>query len=175
MTPSASALARTGVSAAVTGTVASLATTAALALLAHAEGKNPLRPTNSTSHWLHGENAGSFARPDLEHTALGYATHHASAVFWALFLEAWLAGRPRRDPLAMLRDASVVAVIAAAVDYGIVPKRLTPGWEHVLSKRSIAATYGALALGLAAGALITQELRARRMDRRGYSAAARWA
>jgi hypothetical protein len=31
---------------------------------------------------------------------------------------------------------------------------LKPGWEHVLSKRSMLAAYGALALGLAAGALL---------------------
>src|SRR3954468_4959881 len=36
------------------------------------------------------------------------------------------------------------------------PKRLTPGWELVLSKRSMAATYGAMALGLAAGALVAR-------------------
>jgi hypothetical protein len=59
----------------------------------------------------------------------------------------------------MLRDATVMAAIAAAVDYGMVPKRLTPGWETVLSKRSIVAAYGVLALGLAAGALVTQEWR----------------
>jgi hypothetical protein len=55
----------------------------------------------------------------------------------------------------------VVAAIAAAVDYGLVPKRLTPGWESVLTKRSILATYGLLALGLAAGAMITQSGRPR--------------
>jgi hypothetical protein len=49
-----------------------------------------------------------------------------------------------------------MSAIAAVVDYGVAPKRLTPGWELVLNKRSIVAAYGALALGLAAGALLTQ-------------------
>ena len=98
----------------------------------------------------------------MPHTLVGYGTHHASAVFWALPFEAWLAGQPPRTPLAMLRDATIMSAIAATVDYGIVPKRLTPGWEDVLSKRSIVATYGVLALGLAAGALLTQRLRANR-------------
>jgi hypothetical protein len=55
-----------------------------------------------------------------------------------------------------------MAAIAAAVDYGMVPKRLTPGWEDVLSKRSIAVTYVALAAGLALGALVNQHWRRKR-------------
>jgi hypothetical protein len=49
-----------------------------------------------------------------------------------------------------------MSAIAAAIDYGVTPKQLTPGWELVLSKRSMAATYGAMALGLAAGALLAR-------------------
>jgi hypothetical protein len=140
----------------VSGTLASIASTLALALLARAEGKGALQPTNSTSHWLHGEGAGGVKRADAAHTLVGYSTHHASALFWALPFQCWLANRPPRTPLAMLRDASVMSAIAAAIDYGVTPKRLTPGWETVLSKRSIVATYGALAVGLAVGALMTQ-------------------
>jgi hypothetical protein len=90
---------------------------------------------------------------------MGFATHHASAIFWAVPFEAWLARSPPRSPLLMLRDASAMAMIAAFVDYLVVPKRLTPGWETVLSKRSIAVAYVALALGLAAGGLVAQEMR----------------
>ena len=142
-------------SAAITGTVASLTTTAALAALAKAEGKGALQPTNSTSHWLHGEEAGHVDRADAAHTLVGYGTHHASAFFWALPFEAWLAMRPPRSTSELLSDAAVMAGIAAAVDYGLVPKRLTPGWEEVLSKRSVAVTFAAMALGLAAGAAIS--------------------
>lgn len=152
-------LAQTGLSAVVSGTVASLATTAALALLAKAESKGALQPTNSTSHWLHGDQAGSVRQADAAHTLVGYGTHHASAVFWAVPFEAWLASRPPRAPLLVLRDASVISAMAAVVDYGIVPKRLTPGWEAVLSKRSIAVTFAAMAVGLAAGAMITRRFR----------------
>ncbi|HJU18551.1 MAG TPA: hypothetical protein VJ770_19030 [Stellaceae bacterium] len=49
----------------------------------------------------------------------------------------------------------MMSAIAAAVDYGATPKRLTPGWELVLSKHLMVATYGAMALGLAGGALVT--------------------
>ena len=55
-----------------------------------------------------------------------------------------------------------MAAIAAIVDYGATPKRFTPGWEFVLSKRSMAVTYGAMALGLALGGLATEGLRRKR-------------
>ena len=70
--------------------------------------------------------------------------------------ETWLAARPPRTTAGLLRDACARSAIAAAIDYGATPKRLTPGWELVLSKRSMAATYAAMALGLAAGALVTR-------------------
>ena len=41
---------------------------------------------------------------------------------------------------------------AAIVDYGATPKRFTPGWEFVLTKRSMTFAYIAMAFGLAAGA-----------------------
>ena len=140
----------------VSGTVASATSTAALALLARLEGHGALQPINSTSHWLHGEKAALHTRADLSHTAVGYATHHAATIFWAVFFEGWLGTRARRSPLPMARDALVMSAIAAAVDYIATPKRFTPGWEFVLSKRAMAATYGAMALGLAAGALVSQ-------------------
>src|SRR5437764_5213692 len=74
---------RIGLSALVTGTAASVVSTAALALLAQGEGKSAFQPTNATSHWLHGDRAASQGEPDTAHTLIGYATHHASALFWA--------------------------------------------------------------------------------------------
>jgi hypothetical protein len=147
---------RIGLSALVTGTAASIVSTAALALLAQGEGKSAFQPTNATSHWLHGNGAASHREADAVHTLIGYATHHASALFWAVPFEAWLAARPPRTTAGLLRDACAMSAIAAAIDYGVMPKRLTPGWELVLSKRSIAATFGAMALGLAAGALVAR-------------------
>ena len=90
---------------------------------------------------------------DLSHTAVGYATHHAATLFCAVLFERWI-GRRRPAALPVLQDALLMTAIAAAVDYTATPKRFTPGWEFVLSKRSMAAAYGAMAAGLAAGALI---------------------
>ncbi|WP_183433334.1 hypothetical protein [Mesorhizobium sp. RMAD-H1] len=135
------------------GTAAGLTTTAALMLLARLEGRSPWQPANATSHWVWGEEAGAMEEADMRHTLLGLLTNQLSAMFWGLPFGAWLARRPPRDAPAMLRDASVMAAIAAAVDYLLMPKRLTPGWELALPKRSVAAAFGALALGLALGGL----------------------
>jgi hypothetical protein len=146
-------------SALVTGSVASVVSTIALAALAKAEGKSGVQPTNSTSHWLHGEDAGRQENVDLAHTGVGFATHHASALFWALPFEAWLASNPPRSRARLLGDAVVMSAIAAAVDYGVTPKRLTPGWELALTKRSMVGAFASLALGLTAGALLSANFR----------------
>ena len=146
-------------SAVITGSVASIVSTVTLAALAKVEGKHAAQPLNSTSHWLHGETAAQVAGVDAAHTGVGLATHHASALFWALPFEAWLALRPPQSSIELLRDAAVMSAVAAIVDYGIVPKRLTPGWELTLSRQSMAGGFASLALGLAAGACISRRVR----------------
>ena len=49
------------------------------------------------------------------------------------------------------------AGISAVVDYQATPKRFTPGWEFVLTPGAMAAAYFALAAGLAAGAVQSEE------------------
>lgn len=145
----------------ISGSIASVVTTALLAALAGAEGKSPLAPTNATSHWLHGDRDARTGRLDVRHTLIGYLTHHLSSIFWALPFQAWITGKGDRGAGPLLRDAAVMSVIAAVVDYGLTPKRFTPGWENVLSVRSIVGVYGAMALGLAAGAMVAEEIRRR--------------
>ncbi len=140
----------------VSGAVASATSSLALAMLARFEGKAALQPVNSTSHWLHGEPAAAFTGADLAHTAVGYATHHAATVFWAVLFEGWIGAARPLAPLPTLRKAAAMSAIAAAVDYGATPRRFTPGWEFVLSRRSMSLAYAAMAGGLAAGALATQ-------------------
>lgn len=147
----------TAMAAVMSGTVTSIVTTAALALLARSEGRSAFQPTNATSHWLHGENAGRVRIADARHTLLGYCTHHLSAIFWALPFEAWLAAGHSKAPTTVLRKAALTAALAALVDYRLVPKRLTPGWETVLSKRSVGATFAAMALGLALGGMASRK------------------
>lgn len=143
-------------SACLSGTFASLASTAALAVAARMEGKAAIRPINAISRWLNGDLAASYEGVDAAHTVVGYVTNHAASIFWAIFFEAWCIRRRPVGPLPMLRDAVIMSAIAAAVDYGPTPRRFRPGWELVLSKKGMAIAYAGLAVGLGAGALLVQ-------------------
>lgn len=101
--------------------------------------------TNATSHWVWGDRAARVKRTDLKHTGLGYLIHHASSFFWAVFHEAW---RERRPGTAPVVSAATVATVAYVVDYHVVPRRLTPGFERHLSGRAMFATYAAFGAGL---------------------------
>ena len=150
---------RTGLAA---GTLASLASTGALMLCGRREAGSVVAPTNATSHWLWGDQAFEVREPTLRHTGIGYATHHASAIFWAL-LYAWLhaSRHPAQSVSAALASGGAATAVACAVDYTITPKRLTPGFEHHLSRRSMGVVYGLFAVGLAAGCLLVQRGRRR--------------
>ena len=106
--------------------------------------------TNATSHWLWGESAKQRHAADLPHTAVGYAIHHASSLLWAFAFERWLAARRPPHPV---RAAATVTAVAYVVDYRVVPKRLTPGFEQHLPRRARFAAYAAFAAGLAVTAL----------------------
>lgn len=146
---------RTGL---IAGTCASLASTAALMLCGRREAGSLVAPTNATSHWLWGDDEAFAARrPTLRHTGIGYATHHASAVFWAL-LYAWLHAErhPPRTVAQALAGAGTATAVACTIDYTVTPRRLTPGFERHLSKPSMGVVYGLFAIGLAAGCLLAQ-------------------
>jgi len=76
---------------------------------------------NATSRWLHGDRAALRHGVDAAHTLIGYATHYASALFWGLPFEAWLAIRPPRTAGGLLRHACAMSAVAAAIDYGVTP------------------------------------------------------
>ena len=135
------------------GAAATATSTTALAAMAVLEGKGPAQPLNATSHMLYGDEAATFRDADVDHTIIGLGTHAAATIFWAAAFEASLALRPTRDPIAIAGRAASIGLLAAMVDYTITPKRFTPGWELVLSKRSMAVVYGAMAAGFAGAAL----------------------
>jgi hypothetical protein len=126
---------------------------------ARAEGKGALQPLNATSHWLHGPRAGRVRDLDAEHSGVGIATHALSALFWAAPYALWLRQARDRSAVEVLGGAAATAGVAAVVDYLLVPRRLTPGWELAIGRGGVGATFVGLALGLAAGALMARELR----------------
>lgn len=143
----------------ISGSGASLLSLAALALLSRRETGSAVSATNATSHWLWGDRALRQHRAALRYTALGYLIHHASSVFWAVIYERWSGGhRGGARAVRPWRDAALVSALACATDYLATPKRLTPGFEHHLSKPSMAAVYLAFGVGLAAGGLLSRRV-----------------
>ena len=130
---------RTLVSGLVAGTTAALAAS----LAARRQGSSYPSALNATSHIAWG---GEAARQDAwtaKYTGLGAFLHFGSAVFWAALYEVLPGPAPVR--------AVATAATAYAVDYHVVPPRLTPGWEKRMSGGALGAVYVALALGLLLG------------------------
>jgi len=136
----------------VSGSLAAVTSTAALAACGATEISRPLAPTNAVSHWLFGERAARQDRFSWRHTVVGYATHHVASLFWAYLYEKFFsARRSRATPVRLVGDAVGVAAVACFVDYQLTPRRFMPGYERRLSRTSLALVYFAFAAGLAAG------------------------
>jgi hypothetical protein len=150
-------IARLLTSAFISESVASIVGAAALALLSQAAGKRGVRPINAPSHWWHGVAAGSVREMDLQHTAVGYATHHAHPSSGAPSSRCFARDR-NCDAVCIARDAMLVSAAAGATDYGPDAAQI----EARLGNRS-AQTLGcrrfcALAVGLGLGGLITRQI-----------------
>lgn len=142
----------------VSGTLAGLLSAAVLMAVGKRDAGSAVAPFNAESHWLWGDESLTEDRPTLRHTLTGFATHQASTVFWAT-LYALVRGRRRTVngvPEALIGGIATSAA-AAAIDYTLVPKRFTPGFENRLSTPSMVAVFAAIAGGVAIGSLLLRE------------------
>lgn len=130
----------------VSGSVASVASSAALAVLGEAETGKPARPTNATSQWFWGDEAHRARHADVRHTVTGYLIHHAMSLLWATVYERFRRPDTRQR---VLTDAALVAAGAYITDFYLTPKRFTPGFEHHLSRPALYSVYLSFAAGLA--------------------------
>jgi hypothetical protein len=136
----------------LSGSVASLVSCAALVVCSSRDQGRAAAALNGPSQWLWGRRALRAKRASLRYTALGYAIHHASSIFWATLHE-WAFGEAHRSarrsiPLACAQAAATTAA-AYIVDYYVTPQRLRPGFEKHLDPRSLFAVYAAFGAGLA--------------------------
>ena len=156
----------------LSGTAASLLSTVALMMVGRAESGSAWAPVNAVSHWYWGDDALKRDRVTLKYTVPGYLIHHASSVFWAVLFERVFGQQARRSSSpGILAASAATAAVACFVDYQLTPKRLTPGFEHRLSKKALFAVYAAFAAGLALTA-IGRSARPRRQRRRLRQASA---
>jgi hypothetical protein len=138
-----------------TGSIASLATTAAAGIVGQIENKSVAAPLNATSHIVWGDEAARHDAFDVRHTAVGAALNVASMYFWAGVQEA-IFPRARNWAGAALSGAGTSA-LAYVADYYLLPKRLTPGFEKRVSGRALFGIYVAFAAALAIGARLNRD------------------
>ncbi|MGV7209660.1 hypothetical protein ACLB1G_17585 [Oxalobacteraceae bacterium A2-2] len=141
----------------VPGTVAGVASAAALALCSSKETGSAPAAMNAVSHYAWGREAFQRNTPSWKYTLVGYAFHHASAHFWASIFEQ-TAGKvlDRKSPGATLAAGMAASAVACLVDYKVTPRALHPGYEKRVSRRSLAVVYTVFGLGLALGAWLNR-------------------
>ena len=134
----------------ISGATASLLSTAAMALTGAVEHRAPAGPLNGPSQWIFGRRAARHRSFNLGYTIVGLLIHHATATGWALLHQRVFGRHQRpRTTAATVRNAALTAAVANFVDYRLTPRRLQPGFDAQLSRKSMAAIYAAFALGLA--------------------------
>jgi hypothetical protein len=133
----------------VTGSVASMTSTAALSLCGLIEEGRWAAPNNAPSQWVWGEREAYRRRPSVRHTLVGYLVHHAMSIAWAT-VHAKCFSRPGEcaTTRARLVQSATTAAVACFVDYRVARGRLQPGFDKHLSRPSLAVVYASFALGL---------------------------
>ncbi|MFM0125328.1 hypothetical protein P0D73_41780 [Paraburkholderia sp. RL18-101-BIB-B] len=142
------------------GSVAGSVSAAIAAARAPGEGATPYAPLNAVTHCFWPRRALAETSFSPRYTLTGLAIHHAAAMFWGLLFESMLMRRQRearRRPAAVVAAAGATAAVAYLVDYHAVPKRLTPGFEAHLSRRSLFYIYAGFAVGFAAAAMCRRD------------------
>src|SRR5690348_1607009 len=128
----------------ITGTVASVISSAVLLCCGRFERGRGLATHNGPSQWVYGRAAAYRHGISVRHTLVGYLIHHASACWWAGVHHAVLGSSARTRPFAdHLCAGAATAVLANVVDYQLVPKRLQPGFDKHVSRKSLFAVYAA--------------------------------
>jgi len=139
---------------AVAGGIASVLSTAYLAWAGRRRG-TAAAPVNAVSHWFFGDRALRRDGASLRYTLTGYLIHHVASVFWGTLHARYWAQQPgHRAPVPAAAGALGASAVACLVDYRLTPKRLTPGFEHRLDRKEMAAVYGVFAAGLLLGTLL---------------------
>jgi hypothetical protein len=144
----------------VSGLVTGAATAATVAFRGSRDSASAVAPINATSHVAWGDDATQEENADVAQPALGAAIHTGAGVFWASVYEKLFGRHAERGDIAMAFVGGVtVAGLAYVTDYDLVPKRLTPGWEHRISGRSLALTYAVMAVSLPLRSLLHTQKR----------------
>lgn len=133
------------------GSGATALTTATILCLGQERDSSMWAPLNAVSHITFGDEAAAHTELSAKYTGTGAALNTAAVFSWAAMHAGVMRALPRQDLPSAIGAGAAVAAVAYVVDYHVVPRRLTPGFEKRLSGRSLFWIYSALAAGLAAG------------------------
>jgi hypothetical protein len=146
----------------LSGTYAGLFMSAAIGLIGRTTLGKAATPLNAISHILWGPKAARETGWSMGYTGSGLILNQLACLFWAGCYEAMTdARRPAR-----FSTAAAVSALAYLTDYHIVPRRFTPGFEHLFPRRMFPWLYAALALSLVAGGELRRRMTQRREHRR---------
>ena len=128
------------------GSAASVLSTIAVSIFSRRHCGAVAAGTNAASQWFWYPRARHVGRPSSVYTLAGYAIHHASSLLWGTVYEAT---QPQQAPVSgRIARAAGVSALAYLVDYHVVPRRLSPGFEHRIGAAGMWAAYAAFGVGL---------------------------
>jgi len=133
------------------GLVAAAATAGALVGFGWVRGA-PLQPMNTIAHVLLGSRAFYVREAHPLVTPVGIGVHVLSLILWGVLFSVAVG---RRRGAWLWVGAIVFAVAVAAIDFLLLPARLSPGFETVLARGEIIVVYALMAatMGMVAGGL----------------------
>ncbi|WP_084675797.1 hypothetical protein [Caballeronia insecticola] len=135
------------------GTTAAITSALVASREASHNGASSIAPLNAVAHCIWPVEAMKEQRLSARLTGTGAFIHWGASVFWGTLFETLLLRR-RAPPSRIIRMAAVTAATAYVVDYHVVPKRITPGFEAHMPRRSFLPVYIALGAGLALARLL---------------------
>ena len=114
-----------------------------------------MAPLNAVAHIPFGDKAFAEDGASLKYTFTGTALNVAAVASWAALYELTFGRAARRgNTMAGVLGGPAIAALAYAIDYFVVPKRLTPGFEERLSGRSMFGIYAVLGATLPVASLL---------------------
>jgi hypothetical protein len=126
------------------GLVAAAATAGALVGFGWARGA-PLQPLNTVAHILIGSRAFYVLSAHPLVTPAGILVHASSLVGWGVIFSLALA-RLRGAPVWVL--GILFAGVVALIDFVVLPERLSPGFETILTRGEVAVVFGVMAVAM---------------------------
>ena len=130
------------------GLVAAAATAGALVGFGWVRG-TPMHPLNTLAHIVVGSRAFHVRTVDAVVTTMGMTVHVLSIVVWGLLFSLALA---RARGIRLWATALVFAAIVAVFDFVVVPDRLSPGFDAMLTRGELVVLYAVMAVAMAGAA-----------------------